>query len=66
MRTLSEDPDFTPARLCEEISSEVIAFAGAEGSIHDDRTLLVVRFLSNQTGSREYELQTAMAEIALK
>jgi sigma-B regulation protein RsbU (phosphoserine phosphatase) len=62
-QTLLRAGDLTAARLCDQISREVTAFSGAEGSTQDDRTLLVVRFLSSETSSREYKLRAAMAEV---
>jgi sigma-B regulation protein RsbU (phosphoserine phosphatase) len=65
MRTLASTLDVTPAGLCEQLTEEVTAFAGAERSAEDDRTLLVVRFLSSAMGLRAYEAcQTAIAQVA--
>lgn len=60
---LSEDRKRTPAGLCEKIGEQLTEFAGIQGT-HDDRTLLVVRFLSQQISRRESELAAAMAQVA--
>jgi sigma-B regulation protein RsbU (phosphoserine phosphatase) len=65
MQTLASTIDVTPASLCEQLNEEVTAFAGAERSAEDDRTLLVVRFLSSLMSVRAHEpCQTAMAQVA--
>ncbi len=65
MRTLASTLDVTPAILCEQLAEEVTAFAGAERAAEDDRTLLVVRFLSSLMSVRACEpCQTAMAQVA--
>ncbi len=65
MQTLASTLDVTPAALCEQLTEEVTAFAGAERSAEDDRTLLVVRFLSSLMSVRAYEpYQAAMAQVA--
>ncbi len=65
MQTLASTLDVTPATLCEQVTEQVTAFAGAERSAEDDRTLLVVRFLSSPRSVRPCEpCQTAMAQVA--
>jgi len=64
MQILSEDRDFTPGSLCQRIGDEVTAFAGPQAQTDDDRTLLVVRFISRQTAAGEFELGSAMAQVA--
>jgi sigma-B regulation protein RsbU (phosphoserine phosphatase) len=61
---LSKYCDPTPGSLCQQIGNELIAFAGTQGAAHDDRTLLVVRFLSKETTAGECELGSAMAQVA--
>lgn len=61
LQTVSRARGFAAARLCDEISRKVTAFSGAQGSIHDDRTLLVVEFLACETSSREYKCSAAIA-----
>ena len=61
IQTLSNAGDFTPAKLCEQITAEVNAFSGAERSTADDRTLVVVGFLSSETSRQQDELLTALA-----
>ncbi len=53
-----------PANLCEQITTKVDAFSGAERSAADDRTLVVVRFLSSETSNQQHELRTALAGAA--
>jgi phosphoserine phosphatase RsbU/P len=38
--------EFTPDSLCRRIENQVTAFAGPQATTDDDRTLLIVRFLS--------------------
>jgi serine phosphatase RsbU (regulator of sigma subunit) len=61
---LSKGEDLPPLSVCEQIGSEVAAFTGAEETLQDDRTLLAVRFLSNETIRTDYEAAAAMAEVA--
>lgn len=61
---LSEDCNCTPAGLCERVGQELSEFAGAQNTPHDDRTLLVVRFLSRQMSANERGLGAAMAQVA--
>ena len=64
IQILSEDRGFTPGILCQQIENEVSAFAGSHARADDDRTLLVVRFISGQTAAGESELGSAMARVA--
>jgi serine phosphatase RsbU (regulator of sigma subunit) len=65
MQTLIRAVDVTPARFCEQLTEEVTAFSGPERPAEDDRTLLVVRFLSSLTRVRACEpCQTAIAQVA--
>ncbi len=65
MQTLASTLDVTPATLCEQLTEEVTAFAGAERPAEDDRTLLVVRFLSSLTSVRGCEpCQAAKPQVA--
>jgi len=65
MQTLASTLNVTPATLCEQLTEEVTAFAGAERSAEDDRTLLVVRFLSSPTSVQACEpYQAAKAQVA--
>ncbi len=64
IQTLSNAGNFSPAKLCEQITAEVNAFSGAERSTADDRTLVVVEFQSSETSSQQCELRTALAGAA--
>jgi serine phosphatase RsbU (regulator of sigma subunit) len=64
IQILSEDRGFTPGILCQRIENEVTAFVGPQAQPDDDRTLLVVRFVSRQTAVGESKLGSAMAQVA--
>ncbi len=59
-QTLSNARGFRPAKLCEQTTAEVNAFSGAERSLVDDRTLVVIEFLPSETSRQQYELRTAL------
>jgi phosphoserine phosphatase RsbU/P len=64
IQILSEGRGFTPGILCQRIENEVTAFVGPQAQPDDDRTLLVVRFVSRQTAVGESKLGSAMAQVA--
>ena len=64
IQILSEGRGFTPDSLCQRIGDEITAFAGPQARPDDDRTLLVVRFMSRQTAAGQSELVSAMAQVA--
>jgi len=63
MRTVACTLDVTPANICKQLTEEVTAFSDAEHPAEDDRTLLVVRFLSPLTSVQACDsCQTPMAQ----
>ena len=64
IQILSEESGFTPGILCQRIENEVTAFVGPKAQPDDDRTLLVVRFVSRQTAVGESKLGSATAQVA--
>jgi Stage II sporulation protein E (SpoIIE) len=61
---LSEDRNCAVAGLCKRVGEELSEFADAQRTPHDDRTLLVVRFLSRQISANERGPGAAMAQVA--
>jgi sigma-B regulation protein RsbU (phosphoserine phosphatase) len=61
---LSDGHNSRAASLCERIGHEVNEFSGPQATLHDDRTLLVVRFLFTQTRANGREFEPAIAQVA--